>query len=117
MRAAMIPLPPVDPSCLRAAPVRSSISRTETGWRVLVDLPGSGPDDVTVDLCARVLTVRARVAVSAARPEGGTLTCVFAVPDGVPADAVTAAVRDGVLTLEVPAPSGQRVQIPVTATA
>jgi HSP20 family molecular chaperone IbpA len=88
----------------------TDICETENGVVIAVDMPGAGPDDVDIELEKRVLTIRGRG--RQARPEGyraiyseygeGDYERVFSLSEEIDESGIKAAVRDGVLMLELP---------------
>jgi HSP20 family protein len=84
------------------------VHETDEEYVVVVDLPGVKPDDVSIDLDDRILTISGtRVplqtgdAKSVERPYGSFVR-KLTLPKGVETDAITADYADGVLWLHVP---------------
>jgi HSP20 family molecular chaperone IbpA len=88
----------------------TDICETETGVVIAVDMPGVGPDDVDIQLEKRVLTIRGRG--RQVRPDGyraiyaeygeGDYERVFSLSGEIDEEGIKAAVRHGVLMLELP---------------
>jgi HSP20 family protein len=103
------------------------IQRTESGYRLQAALPGFKPEDVEVTLEQGTLTIAARRSEDRKTEQGSYLRReVFAgsyrrrlvVPADVTADDITAALENGVLTVDVKhAPASQAVRIPVAPAA
>ena len=102
------------------------LAETEDAYVLRADLPGLDPADVAIELQDRVLSIsgersfeREAGALRVERAHGAfrrTLT----LPEGVDADAITAAFDKGVLTVRVPKPEERkprRVEIAVEGTA
>ena len=89
------------------------VEETETGWTILMDLPGVAKDGVKVRLDGTRLTVtgstplhrgaRARVAERAT----GEFTREFLLPFLVKADAIRARLEDGLLRIDLPRSGAQ----------
>ncbi len=91
-------------------PALDVLSR-EGAWTLLVDLPGVRPDDLSVEVERGVLTVQAP---RHDRPGLGWKRRVR-LPDGIDPEAVRAALRHGVLTVDLPARAEVAARsIPVT---
>ncbi|PTL55714.1 Hsp20/alpha crystallin family protein [Paraconexibacter algicola] len=98
-------------------------------YLVRLDLPGLGRDDVTIEIEDRVLTISGERTATvsgenarAVRVEraGGGFRRSLTLPDGIDADAVTAHMEHGVLTVSVPKPVAakpRRVEISAGAAA
>ena len=68
-----------------------------------LELPGVAKKDIEIELENAVLTVSGKSAAgSANEAKAATFTRSVSVPDGVRADAITAAYEDGVLTVTLP---------------
>ena len=101
-----IPAPGTKPAFLPAL----DVIETPDSFRIEIEVPGAGKDDVTVDLENRVLTVRARIAAAAndARRyhvrEHGPREFVrrIHVGESVDAERISAEVKQGILTLRLP---------------
>jgi len=87
---------------------------------VMMDLPGLTADDVTIELREDVLTVKGERAFPHATQEDGdqrvwqriergfgAFERVLLLPSGLDADAITASMSDGVLTLRIPKPQAR----------
>lgn len=92
-------MPPVD------------IKESEEGYVFHMDVPGLKPEDLDVELHEGVLSIRgSRSEEKTEKEKGyvrterrqGSFSRQFRVPTNVQADSLTAAVKDGVLTIEVP---------------
>jgi HSP20 family protein len=87
-------------------------------WVLLADLPGVADEDLWVELLGNKLTVRGNRRTSALGEEvkpvqlqrsEGAFSQTFSVPGDIRADAITAELRHGVLTITVPkGPGSQR---------
>ena len=83
---------------------------TEQEWLILVDLPGVGQQDFEVELTEERLVIRghrktARIkggtaAAPLERPEGA-FTRTFVLPADIRTEAVTAELKDGILTVAI----------------
>lgn len=90
---------------------RFDIKETKNAFVIKADLPGIKDEDVNISLTGSQLTVSGK-RDEERREEGehhymverssGTFSRVFSLPDGVDADAVTADMKNGVLTLQIP---------------
>lgn len=101
------------------------LAETEDAYVLRADLPGLSPQDVTIELSNRVLTVSGeRQAEQRGEDAGwvriersfGSFRRSLTLPAGVDAEAITAAFDNGVLTVTVPKPEQakpHRVQIAV----
>lgn len=86
------------------------VIETPDSFRIEIEVPGAGKDDVTVDLENRVLTVRARIAAAAndarryhVREHGPReLVRRIHVGESVDAGRIGAEVKQGILTLRLP---------------
>ena len=88
----------------------TDIFETEDNVVVIADMPGVGAEDIDVTLERRVLTIRGRTSTLA--PEGyrevlseygvGDYERVFTLSDDIEQDDIRAAIKDGVLRLELP---------------
>lgn len=87
------------------------IKETESGYTFHMDVPGMKPDDLDVELHEGVLSIRgSRTEEKKEEDEGyvrterrrGSFSRQFRVPTNAQADALTAEVKDGVLSIEVP---------------
>ncbi|MDR3038082.1 MAG: Hsp20/alpha crystallin family protein [Candidatus Adiutrix sp.] len=85
------------------------IWETDEGLRLVADLPGVTPEDLSVDLSGGTLTISGRVpAPPAGRKallteyEVGTFYRQFALSEGLDQSGITAALKDGVLELTLP---------------
>jgi HSP20 family protein len=92
------------------------IKETGDGYTFHMDVPGMKPEDLDVELHEGVLTIRgSREEEKREEDKGyvrterrqGSFTRQFRVPTSVQADSLSAAVKDGVLTIEVPKGGGQ----------
>jgi HSP20 family protein len=108
---------------VRSGP-RFEVVDTGTALVLTADVPGLSEKDVQVTLTAELLSVSGERKVSP--PEGYTahrqertpmrFTRTFELPDRIDTDAVTATVKNGVLTVSLPkAPERQPRQIAVKA--
>lgn len=103
----------------------ADVLETDTGWLVLVDLPGVDPEDLevtVVDGGLRVTGNRARIAseelprpLRRERPIG-RFFLHFALPEEIAENAVSARYERGVLTVSVsksphPASPGSRIEV------
>ncbi len=85
------------------------IWETETGLKLVADMPGVTPGDLTLDLQDNTLTLSGRVAPG---PEGrkmlireyvvGNFYRQFSLADNIDQAGITASMKDGVLTLDLP---------------
>ncbi len=85
------------------------IWETETGLMLVADMPGVGPEDLSLDLQDSTLTISGRVAPP---PEGrkmlakeydvGSFYRQFSLADNIDQAAITASLKDGVLRLALP---------------
>lgn len=87
------------------------IKETESGYTFHMDVPGMKPEDLDVELHEGVLSIRgSRTEEKKEEDKGyvrterrtGSFSRQFRVPTNAQADALTAEVKDGVLTIEVP---------------
>ena len=104
-------LPPVD------------IKETGSGFTFHMDVPGLKPEDLDVELHDGVLSIRGtRSEEKREEDKGyvrterrqGSFSRQFRVPTSVQADSLTAAVNDGVLTIEIPKgaePGARKVKV------
>jgi len=98
---------------------RVDIYETDTAYVVLADMPGVGPDGLDVVAEGNSLTLRGRVEQPANQAayqeyELGDYYRSFTLTDDLDTDRVTAALRDGVLRVEIPkSPRVQPKKIPV----
>jgi HSP20 family protein len=90
------------------------VRETADDYLVLVDLPGVKPDDVTIEVSDRVLSIsgsRGSVETGEAqlseRPYG-SFARMLTLPQGVEEEKIQANYSDGVLELHVPKPVEQR---------
>jgi HSP20 family protein len=111
----------------RQAPERSTraiappvdIYETDNRFVILADIPGVGPDGLEVTAENDTLTIRGRVERPAEEPEYQEFELAeyrrtFALTEDLDVSAVTAALKDGVLRLEIPkSPRLQPKKIPV----
>jgi HSP20 family protein len=93
---------------------------TQDEVTVNMDVPGLTVDDLSIELEGDTLTVRGERAFPYARGEDdgrmlqrlergfGTFERVLRVPSGLDADAITASMADGVLTLHMPVPEARK---------
>ena len=92
---------------------------TDDDVTVMMDLPGLKADDVSIELREDVLTVKGERTFP--YPSNGdrrdwrriergfgTFERVLRVPNGLDADAITASMDDGVLTLHIPKPEARK---------
>lgn len=98
---------------------------SEESYVVTADLPGVAPDDVSIDVTDGVLTIAGQRAAEHTAMRGGYVrveraTGRFAraltLPKGVDAEAISAAFKDGVLTVTIPKPAAikpKRIEITV----
>ena len=86
---------------------------TQDGFVLKADLPGMGESDVNVELENNVLTISGeRKTEHEAQHEGyyrleratGAFSRALSLPEGIDAEAVTAAFDNGVLTVRIPKP-------------
>jgi HSP20 family protein len=92
---------------------RVDIYETDTQYVVLADMPGVTPDGLEVIAERNSLVVRGRVERPATTPdyqefELADYQRAFTLTEDLETDGVTAALRDGVLRVEIP--KSQRVQ-------
>lgn len=89
------------------------LSETDDAYVLRADLPGLSPDDVSIELENRVLTISGeRTAEHETEEAGyrrlersfGSFRRTLTLPAGVDAEAITAAFDNGVLTVRVPKP-------------
>ena len=90
---------------------RFDIKETKNAFVIKADLPGIKDEDVNISLTGSQLTVSGK-REEERREEGehhymvernaGNFSRVFSLPEGVDADAVTADLKNGVLTLQIP---------------
>ncbi len=103
------------------------IAETDNGFEVRAELPGVKQEDVNVSVRDNVLTLRGEKRQEET-DEGkdyrrverhyGSFQRAFTLPPNVDADAITAAYRDGVLTLIVPkAEEAKPKEIPIEVNA
>jgi HSP20 family molecular chaperone IbpA len=104
---------------------RCDIMETEDGLTILADMPGARPDTLEVHLERRELSIRAEVEDHA--PGEGMSPMIreyqvgdwerrFQLSGEVDTDGISAALKDGVLTVKVPrAPRAQARRIEVSA--
>lgn len=103
------------------------IAETDNGFEVRAELPGVKQEDVNVSVRDNVLTLRGEKRQEET-DEGknyrrverhyGTFQRAFTLPPNVDAEAITAAYRDGVLTLTVPkAEEAKPKEIPIEVNA
>jgi HSP20 family protein len=87
------------------------VSENDDGFEVTAELAGFSGDDVTVEVDDGVLTFRAERSEEREDEDGnvvmserhqGTFQRSFRLPENVDSDAITADMKDGVLTLTVP---------------
>ena len=95
------------------------IKESADGYTFHMDVPGMKPEDLDVELHEGVLTIRgSRKEEKREEDKGfvrterrqGSFSRQFRVPTSVQAESLKAAVKDGVLTIEVPKGSGQGVR-------
>jgi HSP20 family protein len=97
------------------------IYETDKAFIVLADMPGVGPEGLDVTAEADTLTIRGRAEPPSEEPdyqefELGEYRRTFALTEDLDVSAVTAALKDGVLRLEIPkSPRLQPKKIPVRA--
>lgn len=92
---------------------RGDLAVSESDLVLTLDLPGLAPEDLSIEVQGTELTVRGERSrpevgegatyVYAQRPFGGFVHRVQ-IPHGVQADAITASMQNGVLSLIVPKP-------------
>lgn len=85
------------------------IWETETGLRLVADMPGVAPEELTLGLQDNTLTLSGRVPSG---PEGrkmlireyevGDFYRQFSLADNIDQAGITASMKDGVLTLDLP---------------
>ena len=103
------------------------IAETDSGFEVRAELPGVKQEDVNVSVRDNVLTLRGEKRQEET-DEGknyrrverhyGSFQRAFTLPPNVDAEAITAAYRDGVLTLTVPkAEEAKPKEIPIEVNA
>lgn len=88
-----------------AAPI--DIYETETAFVLLADLPGVAPDGLELIVERNTLRIRGRAEDMAGEPEFqefelGEYRGTFAITDDLDTDRISAALRDGVLRVEIP---------------
>jgi len=106
-----------------AAPAQSrwipamDLAETDEAYVLRADLPGVAPDDVTIELEHRVLTVAGeRRAEEAAEGTGwrrversfGAFKRQLTLPEGIDPDVVSASFEHGVLTVTIPKPEARK---------
>jgi HSP20 family protein len=109
----MGPLAPFSRGASMARSFDADVVEREGDIRVMVEMPGLTPDDISVDLEANVLTISGEKRES--RQEGderdtwhlnerryGRFSRSFVLPRGVDSDRVQARFENGVLTVTVP---------------
>jgi HSP20 family protein len=101
---------------------RVDILENDTGFSFVCEVPGARPEDVSVTLEKGRLTVHAQLrarypqtaAVRRLERLPGELTRSFQLGDGVDPDQVTAALENGLLTVQVakkPAPTPKKIPV------
>ena len=88
----------------------TDIVETRDGIRLMVEMPGVGPDDVEVTLERGVLSIRGRsqsnqpetLQLTHAEYEPGDYERAFSLSDAFDPDRIEAQMHGGVLTLDVP---------------
>ena len=120
------PNEPTDETVNRWSP-SVDIAETDSGFEVRAELPGVKQEDVNVSVRDNVLTLRGEKRQEET-DEGknyrrverhyGTFQRAFTLPPNVDVEAITAAYRDGVLTLTVPkAEEAKPKEIPIEVDA
>ena len=98
------------------------IYKTESGVTLKVDLPGVAKEDVSVEIKENILTIKGHRDVESEVEEehyfrrercGGEFQRAFAMRALVAPDAIKAAFKNGVLTIELPRPELDKLR-PVT---
>jgi len=90
------------------------VRQTDDEYLVMVDLPGVKPEDVTIEVQDRVLSIsgsRAPVETGEAQlmeRSYGSFVRTLTLPQGVHEDTIVAEYRDGVLELRIPRPQEQK---------
>jgi HSP20 family protein len=119
----------MQPATSREAPERATrtiappvdIYETDQHFVVLADMPCVGPDGLDVITERHTLTIKGRVDRPAAEPdyqefELSDYRRTFALTDDLDMSGVTAALKDGVLRIEIPkSPRLQPKKIPIKA--
>lgn len=96
------------------------VAETPEAWKLVAELPGVAPEDVTIELQGDVLTIKGEK--KAEREEGeatwtvrerryGSFLRSLRLPFPVEAETIEAAYRNGVLTVTVPKPAALRRQV------
>jgi len=94
-----------------AKAVPADLSEDKENTFVRVELPGVAREDIAVELLEDVLTVRAsRKQKIGENEQSFSYESSVAVPEGSPADKVTATYENGVLTVTLPKPAEVKPQ-------
>jgi len=97
------------------------IYETETAFLLLADMPGVAPDGLEVMVERNTLRIRGRAEEITGEPEYqefelGEYRSTFAITDDLDTERISAALRDGVLRVEIPKSERLRPKkIPVAA--
>jgi len=83
------------------------IYETETAFVLLADMPGVAPEGLELIVERNTLRIRGRAQETTGEPEYqefelGEYRSAFAITDDLETDRITAALRDGVLRVEIP---------------
>ncbi len=90
------------------------VRETDEAYLVMVDLPGVKAADVSIEVSDGALTISgSRVPVETGEAQlverpFGSFVRTLTLPKGVEEDTIAADFEDGVLTLRIPKPEGQR---------
>ncbi len=83
------------------------IHETDTAFVLLADMPGVAPEGLELIVERSTLRIRGRAQEATGEPEHqefdlGEYRSAFAITDDLDTDRITAALRDGVLRVEIP---------------
>jgi HSP20 family protein len=78
------------------------VNTTEDGWQIDVPMPGIDPKDVTLDVAANTLSIRAEVRSDESDTNPTRYEQQFNVPQFLDLEKLTASHRHGMLRLTVP---------------
>ena len=93
------------------APFRANIEESDDAYRIRAELPGVGKDDITLSLEDRVLSIGAKFSrqreeksakILRAERVDGNFARGFHLSRDIAEDKITAELKDGVLTLNLP---------------
>ena len=104
---------------VRTVSPRVDIYETDTAYVLLADMPGVGPSGLDVEAERDTLTIRGRVERPTTPPdyqefELADYQRAFTLTEDLDISGITAALRDGVLRVEIPkSPEMQPKKIPV----